>query len=120
MKPTQKQSVGGFGEETAWAHLARHGFRLVQYNYRTRFGEVDILAEDGAVLVFAEVKTRRTGAKILGEEAVDFRKQQRLRAAAAQYLAEHPTELQPRFDVLCVDLAPGGQVAEIRWLQDAF
>ena len=115
-----RQPAGDFGENIAAAHLARHGFTCLEYNFRTRFGEIDIIARNERYLLFAEVKTRRSGARVSGEEAVDCRKQARLRAAAEQYLLTHRTNLQPRFDVICVDTAGDSQVAAVRWIENAF
>ena len=115
-----KKATGDFGEQAAADYLARKGYRLVTRNFRTRFGEIDLVMRDDRCLLFVEVKTRKAGSLVSGEEAVDYHKQQRLRAAAEYYLAAHATALQPRFDVVCVDLAPGGGVAEIRWIENAF
>jgi len=115
-----RKATGDFGERAAAEYLARRGFACVAANFRTRMGEIDLILRDARYLLFVEVKTRSAGSMVSGEEAVDFHKQRRLRAAAEQYLAENPTGLQPRFDVVCVDLAPGGGVAEIRWIENAF
>ena len=115
-----KSKTGNFGEEIAAAHLAQHGFTCLQYNFRTKFGEIDLIAQDARFLLFVEVKTRGPNARVRGEEAVDFRKQNRCRLAAEYYLMKHGTQLQPRFDVICVDTARDGQVAAIRWIENAF
>jgi putative endonuclease len=66
-----------------------------------------------------EVKARKAGSMVSAEEAVDYHKQRRLRYAAEYYLAGHPCELQPRFDVMCVELSPGGPRLA-NWIEDAF
>ena len=125
-----KNSSGDFGENIAAAHLEQHGFQIVARNFRTRFGEIDLIAQNERYLLFVEVKTRKTGAFTSGEEAVDYHKQRKLRACAEEYLLrtlkEHSEapgphrRWQPRFDVVCVDTAKNGQVVSIRWHENAF
>jgi len=115
-----RQSAGDFGEDVATAHLERHGYRIVARNFRTRFGEVDIIAANERFLLFVEVKTRGMNARVSGAEAVDARKQARLRMAAEEYLMENQMQLQPRFDVICVETARSGQVAAVNWIENAF
>ena len=117
---TSQQKDGDYGETAAAAHLALHGYRCLAANVHSRYGEIDIIAQGERYLLFVEVKTRRAGAKIPAREAVDPRKQRRIAATAEAWLAEHPTKLQPRFDVICVELAPGGACTAIEWLENAF
>jgi len=112
--------IGDSGEDFAAAHLESHGFRVLVRNFRTRMGEVDLIARDARYLLFVEVKARKAGSMVSGEEAVDFYKQRRLRAAAEYYLVGHPSALQPRFDVMCVELGPGGRCRLSNWIEDAF
>ena len=115
-----KKIIGDSGEDFAAAHLESHGFRVVARNFRTRMGEIDVVAQDARYLLFVEVKARKAGSMVAAEEAVDFHKQRRLRAAAEYYLVGHPTALQPRFDVMCVELGPGGRHTLRNWIEDAF
>ena len=115
-----KKPAGDFGEDIACAHLSQHGFTCLERNFRTRFGEVDIIARNERFLAFVEVKTRGPGARVSGEESVDYRKRQRLRYAAEYYLMKHHSNLQPRFDVICVNTARDGQVVSIKWYENAF
>ena len=91
--------------------------------YRSRFGEIDLIAATDKYLSFIEVKLRTEERFSLGREAVDRRKQARLRATAELYLAEHPEEArQPRFDVAEI-YAPQGTATRrprITWLENAF
>lgn len=91
-------------------------------NYRCRTGEIDLVARDGEVLVFVEVKARRGRTFGSPEEAVNLGKQRRLRRLAACYLAEHRiTDGQAvRFDVVAVEIAPTGRVERVELLRDAF
>ncbi|MBP5489534.1 MAG: YraN family protein [Lachnospiraceae bacterium] len=100
-----RRTVGNEAEEAVVRFLRERGYRILERNYRCRLGEIDIVAEDGGYLVFAEVKYRRTGDFGLPEEAVDARKAQRIRNTALWYMKEH--RLAPdtaiRFDVAAMD-----------------
>lgn len=116
------QSLGQWGEDRAAAFLQQKGLRVTASRWRCRCGELDLVAEDGEFLCFVEVKLRKTSAFGTPGEAVDLRKQEKLRAAALLYLAEHPTDLQPRFDVIEI-YAPQGQNTQnprLYWWENAF
>jgi putative endonuclease len=107
--------LGASGERLAADLLARRGYRLVARNWRCPYGEIDLIAEDGAELVFVEVKARRGARMGSGEEAITPVKRRRLIAAAQTYLAEQGAEQRHfRFDVVAIALAPGGQVRSVR------
>lgn len=114
--------LGRWGEERAAAYLRDKGYSLKAANWRCRFGELDLVAEDGTCLCFVEVKLRRSDAYGSAAAFVDRRKQNRLRAAAELYLAGHPTDLQPRFDVVEVYAPQGMDTAnpKIFHLENAF
>jgi len=115
-----KKATGDAGEDFAAACLEAKGFTVIARNFRTRRGEVDLIARDAQYLLFVEVKARKSGSMVSGEEAVDFRKQARLRAAAEYYLVEHPGALQPRFDVMCVEIGFDGKYSLSNWIENAF
>lgn len=107
-------SSGPLGEQIAAEYLTAHGCSIVCRNYRTRFGEIDIIARDSRFLVFAEVKTRAADAIAGPAESVTPAKRRRLVRTAMLYLQRFPTELQPRFDVIGVVLKSAGpQVSRI-------
>ena len=111
---------GRAGESAAEHFLRRKGYRIVDRNVRSYWGELDLVAEDGRVLVFIEVKARRTSACGGAPFAVDRRKQARIIRLAAQYLADHRVTQRPcRFDVV---LCTGGSSAPavIEHIQNAF
>ena len=112
--------VGDAGEAYAAACLEAEGFTVIDRNFSTRQGEIDLVAQDAQYLVFVEVKARKTGSMVRPEEAVDFHKQRRLRYAAETYLTRHPTALQPRFDVMCVEHGADGEIALSNWIENAF
>ena len=102
----------------------RRGFRIVERNYRTRWGELDIVAFDGRTLAFCEVKTRRlaeSGRSPL--EAVRPRKRSRVRKMAGQWLIERtdrPYANHLRFDAIGVTLDPSGRLVSLEHLEGAF
>lgn len=114
------RAVGSRYEERTAAFLAEKGLVILERNYRCRLGEIDIIAKDGPVYVFCEVKYRRDGAAGDGAEAVDGRKQQRIFLTAACYLKERglAQDTPCRFDVAAVSGA--GDSCRIRWVRDAF
>jgi putative endonuclease len=108
-----KDVLGRFGEDVAAAHLEGEGLVLVARNWRCREGEIDIVAVDGAVLVFCEVKTRSSLAFGSPAEAVSPTKLRRLKVLAARWLAESPQVwIELRFDVVSVLRTPDGLVVD--------
>jgi len=102
----RRQSLGVYGEDLACAELCRRGYAIVDRRYRTRFGEIDIVARHGAETVFVEVKTRDGDAFGGGAEAVTAWKQRRVARMAADYAARHGLLDAPcRFDVVVVDVS---------------
>lgn len=91
---------GALGEQYATEYLAAQGYSIVGRNFHTRYGEIDIIAQKGDILAFVEVKTRCVNALSQPAEAVSISKQKKLITAALGYLAQNPSDLQPRFDVI--------------------
>ena len=113
---------GDWGEALVEKYLSERGCRIVEREWRCRFGEIDIIARNREYLTFVEVKLRKSDAFGEAREFVDARKQERIRATAALWLETHETALQPRFDVVEV-YAPDGmhtKAPEIRLIEDAF
>lgn len=113
---------GAWGEALAAEYLRQKRYTLVAANYRCKFGEIDLIAKDKKYLVFVEVKLRKNAAFAQAREFVDHRKQDRIRVTASIYLETHPTELQPRFDVIEIYAPEGRNTAypEINHLEGAF
>ena len=99
--------TGPWGEALAGDYLRKKKYRLIACNYRSRFGEIDLIAANRQYLVFVEVKLRKNADFAQAAAFVDRRKQERIRTTAALWLAENPTALQPRFDVIEI-YAPEG------------
>ena len=112
--PDARRAVGAAGEAAVAAWYEAAGFTVVDRNWRVREGELDVIARRGGVLVFCEVKTRRSDAYGTPAEAVTARKQARLRKLALRWLAAHGERAeQLRFDVASV--RPDGRGA---WIVD--
>lgn len=119
MRDTQKnlykKLYGKIGENKAVKYLKKQGYSVLERNYRARFGEIDVIAEDGGVLVFIEVKSRSGDGFGAPAEAVDAQKRKRYALAAAEYLQKNAVEEREcRFDV--VEVKNGA----INHIKDAF
>lgn len=114
--------AGAWGEATAAEFLRSKRYKIVAAGYRSRFGEIDLIAEDRKNLVFVEVKLRKTGNFAAPREYVDGYKQDRIRMTASMYLSMNPTKLQPRFDVIEIFAPQGDMTVDpvINHLEDAF
>ncbi|MDO4175167.1 MAG: YraN family protein [Eubacteriales bacterium] len=113
-------TIGERGEQRAAEFLQRKGFRVLCRNYHTRRGEIDIICADAQYITFVEVKTRSNTRFGMPQEAVTRAKQQKLLLAAQQWLLNHPTSLQPRFDVIEVLVSPDWQTCRIHHIPNAF
>ena len=122
MSGQESRLLGRWGEDRAAEYLRNKGYTLRAANWNCRFGELDLVAEDGEYLCFVEVKLRKSAAFGTAGAFVDRRKQNRLRAAAELYLMRYPTCLQPRFDVIEI-YAPRGvetRCPELHHWENAF
>ena len=101
---TPRSRLGRSGEIAAAAQLGRQGYRIIGSNYRTKRGELDLIARDGDSIVFVEVRSRRSSTFCTPAESVTWTKRQRMIAAAQDYLLEKGISDTPcRFDVVEVD-----------------
>jgi putative endonuclease len=114
------KALGVRGEELAVQHLVHQGYRLLARNYRTRHGELDVIAEDGLEVVFVEVKTRVGGLDQVPEESVGAAKVRRLERLAEAYLgATGRQEQMWRIDVVAVVLDRAGALRRLDHLRNA-
>jgi putative endonuclease len=128
MATDQRRHNGEIGERIAEEHLSRRGYDIVARNFRTRYGELDLIAADDQSIVFCEVKTRVAGTRAGPDgplDAIGTRKRGRVRRMASQWLAEtaagerpHPPEL--RFDAIGVILSHDGRLLALEHLENAF
>ena len=108
------------GEALVARYLRQHGCKVVAHSYHSRFGEIDLIAWDGAILCFVEVKTRTNVDKALPREYVTPQKQNKLRKTAMLYLAENRLDCCARFDVAEVYAEHGFAEAHIEYIKNAF
>jgi putative endonuclease len=112
-------NLGKAGEEHALRFLRQHGYEIVCQNYRTPKGEIDLIARKNNTIIFVEVKTRRSKKFGMPEEAVDDRKQDRLRSLAKYFISQYQLfELDCRFDV--VSIFHEGNAVKIKHIRNAF
>jgi putative endonuclease len=120
----RRPQLGRLGEELAAEHLIRRGFRIVERNYRTRWGELDIVAFDGRTLAFCEVKTRRLTAPGRNPlESVHTLKRSKVRRMAGRWLVERtdrPYADNVRFDAIGVTFDGAGRLVSLEHLEGAF
>jgi len=108
--------IGAVAEDRAAEFLQSQGLRLLQRNFRCRLGEIDLIMQDGADLVFVEVRSRSNAGYGSALETIGPRKRQRVARAAALYLQRHPAAARTncRFDVVAMD------GARLQWVRGAF
>jgi putative endonuclease len=117
--PSAKEQ-GQRGEALALRHLYRQGFDILERNFRCRAGEIDLIAYDGSVLAFIEVKARSSQDFGMPAEALLLEQQERIRRAAATYRRSRRLEhLSFRFDLVAVDLSAGSKPA-LKLIRNAF
>lgn len=109
-------SRGLKAEARAARHLEAQGLKIVERNYRCRFGEIDLIARDGATLVFVEVRARSSGAFGGAAASITAAKRTRLTLTAQHYLATLQRTPRCRFDALLMT----GDSGPLEWIQDAF
>jgi putative endonuclease len=129
MADDPRRRLGARGEELAARHLEARGYQVVERNFRTRYGELDVVARAGRFLVFCEVKTRivraEPGEDVLGPfAAIGARKQRQVRAMAREWLTqgrlEGPRPPELRFDAIGVSFDAHGRLLALEHLEAAF
>jgi putative endonuclease len=120
----RRHQLGRLGEQLAAEHLARLGYEILERNYRTRWGELDVVATDGHALVFCEVKSRRaSGGHGTALEAVHPLKRKQVRRMGRSWLAAHPERpftRAIRFDAIGVTFDDAGRLLALAHLEGAF
>lgn len=115
------KTIGDKGEEYAVKYLKRNMYSILARNYRKRYGEIDIIAENKEYIIFVEVKTRGTNAIARPCEAVDAYKQSRIIKTAAAFLSENDLDKMCRFDVCEVYInCDNLRLIKINYIENAF
>ncbi len=114
------KELGLKGEDEAVRFLRKKGYRILERNFRSRLGEIDIVARDGDTIVFVEVKTRSTESFGSPKDAIDARKIRRITRGSMDYLRRNfkDGDVNIRFDVVTVELKDGGYSTEL--IKNAF
>jgi putative endonuclease len=123
MSRDRRRDLGRLGERVAAEHLIRMGFRILERNFRTRWGELDIVAFDGATIAFVEVKARRAAPGRTPFESVHPRKRVQVRRMAASWLnerADRPFARVLRFDAIAVTFDRAERLTALEHLEGAF
>jgi putative endonuclease len=111
--------TGKRGEDIAVAYLKNKGYRIIERNYKCLFGEIDIVAKDGDMVVFVEVKSRKSERFGDPQGAVGREKQKKISRISLTYLEEkHLYPCDARFDVVAIKMLPAGSIVEL--IQNAF
>ena len=113
------KQIGDLGENFAAKLYEKLGFTVAARNYHSRYGEIDVIAENSDTLCFIEVKTRKQASMGTPAEAVDFRKRKKLTLTAMKYLGENECCKQPRFDVVEV-WQQDGKIISYNLIENAF
>jgi putative endonuclease len=113
--------IGKIGEELALEHLKKQGYAIREQNYRSRFGEIDLIAQQGKRIVFIEVKTRRSLKFGTPQAAVTPTKQQQISKVALGYLQTHGLlDVPCRFDVIAIFLSSRCELIKLHQIENAF
>jgi putative endonuclease len=102
----QRQVIGRWGEETAAAYLMAHGYKILDRNVRTPYGEIDLVASQNDGVVFIEVRTRTSAWLGFPEESINLRKQEHMLASAEYYAEEHELD-NWQIDAIAIEGKPG-------------
>lgn len=117
----KRKEFGKYGEDRAVKFLRKSGYRIIERNFRNRLGEIDIIARDGEVITFVEVKSRQDNQFGSPLEAIDHRKMHQLGKVALSFIkARGLSEARCRFDVLALSAGTKVPNDEIALIKDAF
>jgi len=120
-KEKSTRDSGKFGEEIAERFLVSEGYEIIARNFKTRYGEIDLIAEEKGILVFVEVKARRSEEFGMPGDKVDRNKQRRISRMAVAYVHENNIrDRDCRFDIVEIHLGEGKQVLSVNLIRDAF
>ena len=115
----QTQSIGNRGESAVAEYIAKKGYIISARNYRSKYGEIDIIAENNDEILFVEVKTRSKNSFGKPQDYVNHPKKRRIFITASIYLRSNGFGLKPRFDVAEVMIL-GSETLEVNYIENAF
>ena len=108
---------GRKGEKTVCEYLVNKGYKIVCTNYHSRYGEIDIIAENDSVIAFVEVKTRKNNSIVSGLESINYTKIRKIVLTLLDYTTKHNTTKQPRIDCAAVTVSCKGE--EVLYIENA-
>ena len=111
---------GKWGEDLALEFVKEKGYKYVARNFRSRFGEIDLIIKNSEFIVFVEVKLRKNADFAEAREFVSYSKQNKIRSTANLWLSSRKLELQPRFDVIEIYVSNAESKPEINHIENAF
>lgn len=117
-KDLYRKRIGAWGENEAEKYLLERGLRVIEHNFRTNAGEIDLIAEENGETVFVEVKTRTGQLFGFPEETITEEKLEHLVDSAEIYLEKNPGIIKWRFDVLSIVGKPGCPNLDFEWFKD--
>ncbi len=115
-------AIGRLGENLAKKHLRQQGITIIAENYHTRYGEIDLIAQEGETLLFIEVRVRNNPRYGSALESITPQKQARILKSVAHYLQHHNigVEQNMRIDVIGIEATPDGADFTLEWVKNAF
>lgn len=116
----QTRALGKHGEDLAANFLQGKGYEIIDNNYYTRSGEIDLVARKDGQIIFVEVKTRTSNAFGSGEENIDRKKQQKLKKIIREYCDRYSPKASVRCDAVAIMLLPNGEVSRMEHMEDIF
>jgi putative endonuclease len=115
----KKQAIGFWGQKIAENHLIEHGYEIIDRNFRTKYGEIDLVAKLNDDLIFVEVKTRTSDSFGFPENAITANKQNHMVLSAEAYIEEHPElPFTWRLDVIAVQGGNKNEKTQIEWFEN--
>ena len=111
---------GKAGERYVCDYLEKHGCKIKSVNFSSRYGEIDIIAENEVRIIFVEVKTRTANSMVSGFESITRAKIRRFSKTVETYLMKYPTKKQPRIDCAQVIVSEDNSLVKIDYLKNAF
>lgn len=112
--------LGAYGEQAAARYLRNNGYEVLSANFRTRVGELDVIAKKDGVIHFVEVKTRTEGTMLPPSAAVGHYKRRNIEDSAAIYMKTYNLKMKKRFDIIEVITTPNGKTVKINFIENAF
>lgn len=116
---TDKRIKGNIGEKAVANYLKQKKFQITYTNFYSKYGEIDVIAENNELILFVEVKTRSAGQMLSPSFSVDYKKRQRIFRTANLYMQSNKVDKQPRFDIAEVIINSNGKLS-INYIDNAF